>query len=293
MQAGDTLQITEQPWYEPEDATPTLAGDETETALAFNLVPAQGQGPTVALLAAYRMSGRYADVYGSRIPGAVYVVAVDTANGHIYYNHAEPSHVVPLTAAMDAGSSAGDSTLVSIEGHFNVDLAQQLGLPPQEATYAVFLWLDDMVTEVKTVTLPSDPERPGQPPVSNSSHKPYAVVFDDGLDIRPPRSDAIALEQVSGDGPAVVGRLGSDLLEPRRAEQQESSLFVGILGLCQRTRQVVTWTRVVPEEMNASDQVSFRISVSRFIECDEPNSPIHLLAYAGGTHSSVVTVEHP
>jgi hypothetical protein len=300
MERSDTLQITEQPWYAPEAATPTLldegaepAFEEVEPALAFNLVPAQAPEPTVALLAAFRMTGRYADVYGDRIPGAVYIVAIDTARGHMYYNHAEPSHAVPLEAVMGSAPGNESTTLASIEGYFNVDLAQQLGLPPKKATYDVFLWLDDVATQVKTVTVPANSDRPDRSPNPEPDSQNYALVFDDQASVTPPRPDGITLERSSEEATVVLGSVGSGLLDSRKAEQKESPVYLRVLGLCQQTRRVATRTKAVPEDRRAGQQVPFRMNVRRFIECEAEDGPVYLLAYIQGTHSSVVTVDLP
>ena len=42
---------------------------------------------------------------------------------------------------------------------FNFDLATLLGLPGQEGNYRVFLWLDDIVSPIESVTVPANPLR--------------------------------------------------------------------------------------------------------------------------------------
>lgn len=293
MADSDSLQITNPRWFKSEAATPQLSDDETEPVLAFNMVPAQAQGPTVALLATYRVSksGSYFEAYGSRIPGAVNIVAIDTTRGHIYHNNAESPDVIPLTAVMDTTSDKESNRSGTSKSYFNVDIAHQLRLPSQKATYDVLLWLDDFTTEIKTVTVPADPNRQGRSSSPQFGPQDYAIVFDDQLRVTSPKSDMIALEHTSEDPPVVIGSIGSDLLESRKAEQGESPVHLGVLGLCQQTRKVATRTRVVPEEMRAGGRASFRVNVHRFIECEAEEGPVYLLAYAGGAHSPVVTVD--
>lgn len=152
---GQELVITRPLWYGPQPQSPLLP--RAGFALEFTLRPARHAGaPTVALLAAARLPGRYAGVYGGRINGAVEIVAVELDSGRVYHAPAERADAVPLAAVMnpDGRPRRGEAAVEEIETHFNADLRAHLGLPPNQANYVVFLWLDELTSPVRLAQLP-------------------------------------------------------------------------------------------------------------------------------------------
>lgn len=129
-------------------------------SLDFALVPATSPaGSTTALLASARLPGRFAEIYGGRIEGAVNIVAIDLRTGAVYHNGAERAGAVPLASVMNPNPrpAPGEPRFEQTDNYFNVDLREQLRLPPHGASYAVFLWLDDMVSPVRVAKLPGPP----------------------------------------------------------------------------------------------------------------------------------------
>lgn len=156
--AGGEVQefvITRQPWYGVQPHSPRLPAEGF--GLDFALQPARSAGgPTVALFGAARLPGRYGEVYGGRIHGAIQIVAVDAGGGVVYHNHAERADAVPLAAVMNPAPqppAGGVAAIQEMETYFNVDLREQLGLPAHLARYAVFLWLDELTSPVQLVDL--------------------------------------------------------------------------------------------------------------------------------------------
>jgi hypothetical protein len=87
----------------------------------------------------------------------VKIVAIDAESGRVYYNHAERGEVAPIAAAMNPNPQPpgpGEAQLEEVETYFNMDLRAQLGLPAHGASYAVFLWLDELTSTVRRVELP-------------------------------------------------------------------------------------------------------------------------------------------
>lgn len=169
--AAQELTIEKQPWYGAQPQSPSLAPERS--GLDFALAPAAGtKGPTVALLGAARLPALYGAIYGARIAGAVRIVAIDLRTGDIYVNNAEPRDLPPLSNVMKPGAQPPPGAEPA-DSYFNVDLRAQLRLPPHSARYAVFLWLDEMVSPVRVAQLPgpvldsnpaietTDPERAG------------------------------------------------------------------------------------------------------------------------------------
>jgi len=149
------LVITRPLWYGPQPQSPRLREDAF--TLDFTLEPARHAGaPTLALLGAARLPGRYARTYGGRIHGAVQIVAIELDSGRLYHAVAERAGAVPLTAAMraDTPPQRGEAAIEDLETHFNVDLRAHLGLPAQAANYAVFLWLDEVTSPLRLGRLP-------------------------------------------------------------------------------------------------------------------------------------------
>jgi hypothetical protein len=160
--AADAIVIARQPWYGVQPQSPALAPGRT--SLDFALVPATGpRGATVALLAAARLPGRFAEIYGGRIEGAATIVAIDLRTGAVQINQAEAGGVVPLASVMnpDPKPQPGVAAFEQIDSYFNIDLRTQLRLPPDAARYAVFIWLDDIVSPVRVAKLPGPAPQAG------------------------------------------------------------------------------------------------------------------------------------
>jgi len=169
--AVQELVITRQPWYGVQAQSPRLPAESL--GLDFALRPARSsEGPTVALLGAARLPGRYGDIYGGRIHGAIQMVAIDAEGGGVYHSHAERGDAVPLAAVMNPAPrppASGVAAIQEVETYFNVDLRAQLGLPAHRGRYAVFLWLDEITSPVRMADLPSVPPEATARPAPDAS----------------------------------------------------------------------------------------------------------------------------
>jgi hypothetical protein len=171
------------PLYGPQELSPALPDEGF--LLEFVCYPARsGDGAASAsLFAAARVPGRFVDIYGGRLAGAIQIVAVDVETGAAYSRNGERGKPVPLPLAMNPAPQPpppGVARSVSAEIYFAVDLASQLSLPRRRATYTIFLWLDEMTSQpqlveagaengaVVTPTWPEvlsrDADAPGLPP---------------------------------------------------------------------------------------------------------------------------------
>ncbi|MGC9969419.1 MAG: hypothetical protein ABSE56_02395 [Bryobacteraceae bacterium] len=235
---ADVLVIEKQPWTGAQPQSPRIAPGRS--GVDFALVPATGsRGPTLAFLGAARVPKRFAEVYAGRIEGAVQIVAVDLRTGAMFENHAEPRNAIPLSKALNPDPQPSSSATGNdqIENYFNVDLRVQLGIPTHGAKYAVFVWLDDMVSPVRIAQMPGEPLTGSAPkPVDASA---IGVHFGDSAQT-PHAGEGIALRS---DGSRVYGYVA------RGARQ---SMF-RVLALDFRTRSLSSLTFALPKKDSAFD----------------------------------------
>jgi hypothetical protein len=146
--------VLSEPLYGPHELSPVLPDDGF--LLEFICYPA-GSGNvdrSTSLFVAARVEGRYVDIYGGRLAGAIQIVAVDVETGAAYSRNGEIGKPEPLPAAMDPSPEPpppGVARTVSAEIYFAVDLMSHLNLPRRRATYTVFLWLDEMTSQPQLV----------------------------------------------------------------------------------------------------------------------------------------------
>jgi hypothetical protein len=163
MPSDPVIQIPSTPVHGQQPSSPVLP--PRGFAFDFAARPAMDASgkPTVALFASARLPGRYADIYGGRMEGAINIVAIEHQTGRTYHRNAERGHVVPLSGVMNpnpAPPQSGVSYFESIDTYFAVDLRAQLALPPGAANYAVFLWLDEVTSPLRWVQMPGDQTPP-------------------------------------------------------------------------------------------------------------------------------------
>ncbi len=147
---------TSRPLYGQQELSPALP--EEEFLLEFACYPSAGGSgyPSSSLFAAGRVAGRYADIYGGRLAGAIQIVALDVESGAVYSRNGEHGKPVPLPQAMDPSPQPpppGIAPTVCAEIYFAVDLMTHLNLPGRRATYTVFLWLDEMISRPQLVKM--------------------------------------------------------------------------------------------------------------------------------------------
>jgi hypothetical protein len=232
--AAAPIAIGLQPTYERLALSPALAAGTK--GLDFALAPGAGsRGPTIALLGVARVPVSYAETYAARIEGALFIVAIDLRTGAVYQATAEGHDIVPLAKAMrpDIVQAGRDQ----VERYFNVDLGVQLDLPRYGAKYAVFVWLDDLVSPVRIAQMPGDPNRESQP-------KPVDAAAA-GMHV-----GRMAATLNPGDGIALRGA-GSRVFAAVGASVDRSRL--GVLLLDFRTRGIVSLTFSLPKREDAFD----------------------------------------
>jgi len=256
------------PVYGPQDLSPALPDDGY--ALILAVYPAVNEGrSSAAVYMSARVAGKYADIYGGRLAGAIQIVAVDVERGVVYSRNGERGKPVPLPLAMNPNPQPppkGVAPVESAEVYFAVDLVSHLGLPPQGAAYSVFLWLDEMVSQPRIVELPG--ER-----ANLTTTLPWPTMLERNVGAGPP------------DGSPELKLEGSRMLG------STSGIFA-LLGLDFRSREVKS---VSTSSVAAVERFSFDPrSVFRgpgWLDAKEPPRRAFLTLCAGRQRSAIVTFE--
>jgi len=234
--AADVLVMEQQPSSGIQPQSPRMAPGRS--GLDFALLPATGfKGPTVALLGLARVPGRYAAAYRERIAGALLVVAVDLRSGAIFQANAEPRNAVPLSTLLNADPPATAEGAGWVDTYFNLDLRVQLGLPDWGGKYAVFVWLDDLVSPVQIAKIPGEAstERP-----SKTVNRPVPGIH---LGETPWKSGIKEGIELHGEGSRVYGVVAPGA----------NSGTLRILSLDFRSRTLVSMVLALPKRENAFD----------------------------------------
>ena len=195
-------------WDLHEDAAVNALLDGPER-LALEAVAAKNDGgPTAMLTLGYAVGAELEAIYGGMILDALVVVAVDTESGNLFANDLADPHGVPLTDVLDEPppQPAADTGSEPVSGgRIGVDLARALSLPAKGGRYAVFVWLDRLVSNTVIVRIETAPPHEGQEATPLNERPSPLIPSDDA----PPEGAPSALVQ-GAVGPAVTGRLSRD-----------------------------------------------------------------------------------
>lgn len=266
--------------------SPALAPDTP--ALEFAITPAVTQSgePTVALFAAGLLPGRYADIYGGRIPGALEIVAIDNETGEVYHNEGQRGHAAPISAVMNPAPKPpkpGEATVDSMEVHFAIDLRAHLRLPNWAARYSVFLWLDEMTSKVRQAELPGPSQDNARPSASSA-----AIVCKPAVGTPTVAPKEIMLRESGG---RFDGEIGGELLM-----QSPARKFLSLLALDYRSRACNGRSFELPAGLPQGRNLSFRLLRSELFAgpgwLDAPDLPrrVFALAAVGGVLSRVLVL---
>lgn len=265
--------------------SPAISPDTPALEFAVSPAVTQAGEPTVALFAAGLLPGRYADIYGGRISGALEIVAIDAGTGEVYHNEGQRGHSAPISAVMDHAPKPpkpGQATVDSIEVHFAIDLRAHLQLPNRASHYSVFLWLDDMTSKVRPVVLPGPaydnaPASAGAPTIACKPVVTPAVA---------PKE--ISLRESSG---RLDGEIGGELLT-----QSPARKYLSLLALDYRSRFFSARSFELPSGLPPGRNLSFQLLRSELFSgpgwLDAPDLPrnVFVLAALGGVLSRVLVI---
>jgi hypothetical protein len=276
LQAPGSEMIVKRPvWRGREPGSPPMPS--TGFGLWFKLVPGRAEGSTtLALLGATRLPGRYVDIYGGRIPGAIEVIAIDVDTGKSYHAAAESVDAVPLRDAMNPSPEPppkGVARVQDAEDWFNVDLRAQLGLPSRAGVYDVFLWLDELTSSVVRANLP------GRGPSSLEAH-----ASPESVDVHwAPLSEKVP-------GRAISLSVGADrrLYGAASPVALTGARFLTLLALNYRSRELAARSVVLPRDFAGGFDLDPK-SLSGALAAGE--GKVFLLAEIGGVLSNVLALK--
>lgn len=297
MAPKDEIVITQQPWADEYPDSPQLGEDVS--ALAIALRPARhNDNPTVALLGTYNLLGPYAERFGGRVRGAVRIVAIDVTTGCVFHNHAARTDSVPfeLEEAFLQGPSTQDNKtrLISTAGHFNIDLCEQLGLPPGEARYSVFAWLGEMVSSPVLARIPANPNRlavPFELPSDDSTLR-FRASTQMSSGIKGGIALTAKLEHPeSVPGPLLYGVADSAVLDPGLPETAGTIDRLVVLVKWALRHTIVVCSAPLPKE-RPGGTVLFDLDITRLLPPGEILQPAFAVAWLGGVLSPVAIVPH-
>ncbi len=290
--------ITASPWYTREPDSPRLP--EQGFALEWVTLPATRKDKaTLALLGAFRLPGRYAQMYGGRIPGALQIVAINVKTGATHFNHAERAHGVPISAVMipdPPPPNPGEAQRVAVEGLFNVDLCDQLGLPPEAADYLVFVWLDEVLSKTRVVTVPEGKHRPRPagtlPGRTDPAPFEFAPLPLPNLD--PGQQVAIHLDRSGSAGdPAqvrVAGRAARQLLAPPPKED-EPGLPISVITMGCIDRDLRWASAPVPQDWQTDKDLTWQFKLGAVLPASERPQKIFVMGSAGRELSRLMVLD--
>ena len=211
------------------------------------------------------ISGRYR----GGLPGAIQLVAVSHATGAVYIrNLAREDDLPPLylgpsapPAVVRDGPNGPSSVGITESGFFNVDLKRHLGLAGRADVYDVFLWLEDIASEV---TAAVKPEEPGLGPQGLLYHRASSIVTI----LRTATSPGLELSAGEKDGERrIAGRAGTN-----RVSIVAQAVESGDIG----------WTVL---KIDAAGGLAFDVKVRDLLPKSGPGDRILVYALADGRRS--------
>jgi hypothetical protein len=227
-------------WSAELPQTPVSEGRADE--LLFNLAPGIGpDGPTLVLAGRYLVKSPILDYYGGQLPAPIRVVAVNTKSGEVYSEQLTSAKSPPVFMLVPDGFVPAKGAR-SQGGRFNVDLPALLSLPPQAASYHVFLWLDQVLSRTVPVALEANPQRRGKPVPSAMAGRPLRLAHRDGA--KEPDGELVLSR--GPEGVNIEGVWGKDLARgPAYANNNNivTRYPLAVLAFGQRDRHFV-WTRM-------------------------------------------------
>ena len=285
MISPSNMSISETVWYGETNDSPSIP---SPNGLVFRPVPAQSdKGPTVAIFSGYHLGSPYLEYYGGQIPRAVWTIAINNATGLVYHSDlSDPYHPPISLEASDQEIDKAPPGWSTESGAFNLDLCQLLGLPAQGATYRVFLWLDDVLSNVETIGLPADPARgtgyPSAPKAVATKSTPIGPVT---TKLRP---GGVALTP--------SGEANSDKVtvhwHPLPSEDPKST-GLWLLAWSHRDREF-QWLGITANEVGAAGSpASFELSISEFIEMKNASQKGFMVGVTTTGISNALTVKWP
>ena len=301
MDNQEVIVIDEQPWFDPHKESGLL--DENVSGLDCVLRPAQSEkGQTIALLGSYNLTAPYVSVYAGIEAEAIAIVAIDAKDGRLYYSNAQRPDAVPAGAYLEApplsDASNKDSVLLAASGHFNVDLRESLNLPYNQSHYAVFVWLDELTSSVKTVDVPS--QAPSENLYSVGDKELADEIISFGRKKNTPALEGAdsGIQLIVPDLPEqrtspirVYATVDASWLKEQAPEDQKVPRWLTIMALAHVRRTVFSKTIRLPEQIKGEQEICFDFRLFDLLPPHEWPQKVYLLFSLSGTLSRVHVVD--
>lgn len=285
MAPASPISITETIWH---GQTPQSPAVPVAPGLAFTLAPANtSSGQTIALLAAYHLGTPFVEYYGGHLPRAIRVVATNMQTGEVYQSDlSAPDHPPIILEATDeemANASPGWSTESS---YFNVDLLTLLRIPNTTASYRVFLWLDNLISNVEVVNVPKELGREDAAPIERPSLD--RVHFGADASMATIQQNEVSLSLIKS---ADQQRLQTAWYPVETAHPGQPVLW--LLATSHRDRSF-GWLSLNADELpEKSAPAVFRIDLSSLLELSDIPQKIFALAIGVNSSSQILVFPVP
>lgn len=300
MATDQSIRIPSVVWFDPTDESPSVSSSAIAD-IQFRLVPGESTlGPSIAVLGTYKLGWPYLDLYGDQIPKPLLVVAVAAATGRVYVAdlnvielYVQDDAILLDISDEQANAPGPVSNRLSKQGWFNADLAALLDLPPDSGFYHVFVWLDDLVTPVRTVQVPANPRRAGSASPSLFQNEVPALVSVRKSPSSPSATDEIATDLEYGQGTSfrVYGTVPSSALTNPPSGGAPDSPVLSVLAFS-RQQRTVAWSVAAKayDEMKSSATPNFDFDPFELLKRPQPPENIYVVTVLGTLVNQVLPI---
>lgn len=285
MSTVSAINVPETVWYSQMPQSPPKP---EPPGLAFRIADAVSEsGATIALLAAYHLGTPYLEYYGGQISRAIHVVAVNLKNGHVYHSDLNgPDHPPIMIEATDEDMASAPPGSSSESAFFNADLPVLLGLPKEAESYKVFLWLDDIISNIETIKVPENSARGKGRPVKRIAIRNMPFAADPTAPTS--RPDAVTLIQTEKSGDKLLN--ASWFPTPVRHPEQP---VLWLLATGHRDRSF-GWLSVNANEIpKGLSPVTFSLKIQDLIKTTGVKQKIFAVLISAGSVSDILVLQAP
>jgi hypothetical protein len=247
-----------------------------ENSLTLKLIPGtlSGAAPLV-LHGSYNLSVDVTGHYSSLPPAPFLLVAIARETGRVYVRDLANDDDIPSTylgegappSVVRSGPGGSSSAGIRMTGSFRVDMAPHLTLPARSEVYDVFLWLDNILSEMATATKPADL---GDSPGGRMHNRPATIATTRRIS----RSDELELSAAQEKG-------------ERHIRGRSGTVPVSIIAHAVESGET-GWTALTMDE--AHEGLEFDIKVKDLLPAARPEDRIIAIAVSGGRRSSIVNM---
>lgn len=285
--------------------SPTLPADRP--ALAIEVLPATHRDrPTWAVLGKVRLTERQSQLYGPHADQVLRLVAFDPRSGRVLHADLAGPHAPSLGRSTHFQPPpppiAPDGAILptTFGFNFNVDALALLNPPADAAVYTLVAWIEDLVSEARTIAVPEDKARFPGPPVMVEPSVTSPINVRRNPRSPPQVRDTIsALAAPPSEEPEQrIGRvlvsIGPGVLPAVPEGVEGAPKHVAIIAQTAMDRRIVVRTIRLPGAVfDATGAGEFDVEAADLFPPDTPRQPVFVLILAGQKTSQPVTLIPP